>query len=378
MKLFKRHLDIILEAITRRHADAISLMLNSKKLKTLPTYQKLLDLRQEEQLDTDLKVINYLCSFDPTAENQAEYASWIFRTFMADKYFKLPEDGIRVFNALSKFRRVRELPNYDQEKDLGQIKTLDQLEQIVRKYPDVKQDVDSITSWDNYVKEQKEALLSLIFEDDVYKMYVLNPTPANIRAITTKRGGAYGTLYPINILPSQEVENLRMAKSESNAMGRIGEEYDLSISAFVLSEIARGQTDWCVAHTPTAEYYLEQGPMLIGYKYGNICFLINTSFDQFMNIRDKLLATPLTTRYSWLPPSSAGAPPFWLGFFFCKVLIKVKQLPDWVKKGLIACVRDTKNKLVKARKQTSSSIYNLPENKYNNMVKAMDEALATH
>lgn len=330
MRIFLKTLSLVLENL-EKNIRFIDQALNSKKIAQSSQYEKLKRLAAENGIEDARQWAEYLKQFDPSEDSK--YVFWIFKSFILDN-ISLPEDGGRFFNALSKFSKAIKLPSFDGEKDINKVKGLRSLEDLVKDISKEESAPLTLRSWESYVKKQKSTLLKLIFEDELYSIYQLPATPPDIPSICSERGGEYGTFLPVSILSQSEVNELR-EKAKSKRNFRKGQEANLSLSAYILADIARKGTQWCVADVSTAESYLARAPMYIGLRQGRVIFLSDRYFEEFMSVSD----LPL----HYLTPR--------LALFFAKVLESQQsspgRLPDDAIHGIRECIRKALLKIKK-------------------------------
>ena len=252
-------------------------------------------LKADNNLDDTLALATFLSDFDPTG-TQAAFVLWILRTYIKDHSIRLPEDGDRIRRALYKFSKVKNNRSYSDEKDIFKIglsRGLGELEAIVGKYKD-DDNFNSIRGFKNFIQKNRSACLQLIYSDKEFKYLLIKKTGELIDSIGLKRESGYTEYIPKDLATAEELANNNNNLSWwSIQKGGIG----IDIAAYVLADMAKKGTTWCVANEHTADRYLGHGPMHIMYKNGGPYYLATDDYSEVMSSGNEQI--PLSSRVSY-------------------------------------------------------------------------------
>jgi hypothetical protein len=255
--------------------------------------QRISELREKNNLSNTLELAEFLADMDPTG-NEGVYVLWILRTYMKDRNVRLPEDSDRIRRALHKFTKIKNKRSYEDEKDINRIglkRGLQELEAIVGKYK-LEEEYNSVRGFRNFIQDKANACIRLIYSDKQFDYYVIESTGEEIEAISVRRKSGRDEYIPKNLATAEEIAQARRHGSDPNT-------YKIDVAAFVLADIAKKGTVWCVANEYSAHHYLQGsfGRMYIMYKHGEPYYLATDNYSEVMSAGD--VQIPLASHVSY-------------------------------------------------------------------------------
>lgn len=228
-------------------------------------------ISKENNITDDNHLIQYLNQYDPTKEI-AKYTQWIIR-ITGEGRIKLPEDGERLYKALSIFDKVKQSTKIPINKDINSYKHFREFEKLMQQYNEAAADNNlSVRQWEKWIKTKgyrkiySDSKFTLLRFDMLGKKIEVYPDSVNE--------------YESNWIPTH------FGTPDKTKQAR-----NLDIAAVAVSKLACG-TSYCVANPVTAEGYLSGGPLYAIFKEGKFMLLADALWSEFKNKDDIQLSTP--------------------------------------------------------------------------------------
>jgi len=252
---------------------------------------------QDDSKITDPEAIaRDLAQWDPSGTEKVPkglYVSWILK-MVGTSQIRLPEDGVRLRNALTIFDKIKLTSRFKGDKDIHKYKNFRELESVTKKFQEGLTQPDepnNLKTWWVWVKKQG---VDLFYKDKKFTVLLFDSSPfqaANgeitkgIEVVSKKTAvGQHGqeieaSWVPLWAAPDANPENA----------------HTVTPTAMALSKLATG-TSYCVASPTTAQSYLNSGPLYAIFKKddesdakqrGDLYLLANHNWTEFMNQDDK-------------------------------------------------------------------------------------------